>query len=177
VTWQRLLEALLARRLMLAVAEGDTGGVLLEELTAVPGSSAVVLGGVVAYHDDLKRQVLGVEPALLERHGAVSAEAAVAMAQGARRLGSADVGLATTGIAGPGGATPTKPVGLAFVAAVSEGRTVVREHRWSGDRNANRRASAQAAVDLALELLNNLDSPEHMCYSGSQVDRERSGHG
>jgi PncC family amidohydrolase len=174
---RRLLEALQARRLTLAVAEGDTGGVVLEELTAMPGSSAVVLGGVVAYHDDLKRQVLGVEPALLERHGAVSAEVAEAMAHGARRLGNADIGLATTGIAGPGGATPTKPVGLAFVAAVSEGRTLVREHRWSGDRDANRRASAQAALDLALELLNNIDTSEHMCYSGSQADRERSGHG
>jgi PncC family amidohydrolase len=174
---RRLLDALEARRLTLAVAEGDTGGVLLEALTAVPGSSAVVLGGVVAYHDDLKRQVLGVDPAVLERHGAVSAEAAEAMAQGARRVGAADIGLATTGIAGPGGATPFKPVGLAYVAAVSAGRRLVREHRWSGDRDANRRASAQAALDLALELLNTIDTPEHMCYSGTQVDRERSGHG
>src|ERR1700716_4340028 len=151
---QRVLAALAARRLTLAVAEGDTGGLLMEWLTAVPGSSSVVLGGVVAYHDDLKRQVLGVDSRLLEQYGAVSAEVAEAMAHGIRRLTGADVGLATTGIAGPGGATPTKPLGLAFVAAVSAERTLVPEHRWPGDREANRRASAQAALDLALELIN-----------------------
>jgi PncC family amidohydrolase len=148
-----LLEALEARGLTLAVAEGETGGVLLECLTAVPGSSVAVLGGVVAYHDDLKRHVLGVDPRLIERCGAVSGEVAEAMARGVRRLVAADVALATTGIAGPGGATPSKPVGLAFVAAASAARSLVREHRWQGDRAANRRASAAAAVQLALELL------------------------
>jgi PncC family amidohydrolase len=149
----RVLDALAARGLTLAVAEGDTGGVLLEWLTAVPGSSGVVLGGVVAYHDDLKRQLLGVESGILERHGAVSAEAVEAMASGVRRLSGADVGLATTGIAGPGGATPSKPVGLAFVAAVDAERTMVREHRWQGERGSNRQASAQAALRLTLEML------------------------
>jgi PncC family amidohydrolase len=150
---QRVLDALAARRLTLAIAEGDTGGLLLEWLTAVPGSSAVVLGGVVAYHDDLKRSVLGVEAGLLERHGAVSAEAAAAMAGGVRQLAGADLGLATTGIAGPGGATPTKPVGLAFVAGVDAERTLVREHRWQGERTSNRQASARAALRLTLEML------------------------
>jgi PncC family amidohydrolase len=108
---------------------------------------------VVAYHDDLKRQLLGVESGILERHGAVSAEAVEAMASGVRRLSGADVGLATTGIAGPGGATPSKPVGLAFVAAVDAERTMVREHRWQGERGSNRQASAQAALRLTLEML------------------------
>ena len=148
-----VLEALAKRRMTVAVAEGDTGGVLLEWLTAVPGSSAVVLGGVVAYHDDLKRQVLGVVPALIEEHGAVSAEAVEAMAHGVRRVAGADLGLATTGIAGPGGATVDKPVGLAYVAAVDAERALVREHRWHGDRTSNRQASAAAALRLALELL------------------------
>jgi nicotinamide mononucleotide (NMN) deamidase PncC len=75
------------------------------------------------------------------------------MAHGIRRVAAADVGLATTGIAGPGGGTPTKPVGLAFVSAVSTAHAVTQEHRWPGDREANRRASAQAAVRAALELL------------------------
>jgi PncC family amidohydrolase len=150
---QRLLDALAARRLRLAVAEGDTGGLLLECLTAVPGSSAVVLGGVVAYHDDLKRQVLGVDASLVQRYGAVSAEVVEAMASGVRRLAGAELGLATTGIAGPGGATATKPVGLSFVAAVCTDKTVVHEHRWQGDRASNRRASVQAALRLVLELL------------------------
>src|SRR5438128_3863173 len=101
-----LLGALSERGLTMAVAEGDTGGVLLEWLTAVPGSSKVVRGGVVAYHDDLKRDVLGVAPRLIEQHGAVSAKVAEAMAHGIRRVAAADVGLATTGIAGPSGGTP-----------------------------------------------------------------------
>ena len=150
---QHVLAALAEHHLTLAVAEGDTGGLLLEWLTAVPGSSAVVLGGVVAYHDDLKRQLLGVDAETLQRYGAVSAEAVEAMASGVRRLVGADLGLATTGIAGPGGATPSKPVGLAFVAAVSAERTLVREHRWQGERASNRQSSAQAALRLTLEML------------------------
>jgi PncC family amidohydrolase len=150
---QRVLDVLADRDLTLAVAEGDTGGLLLGALTAVPGSSQVVLGGVVAYHDDLKRRLLGVAPRVLEEHGSVSAEAAEAMARGIRELTGADLGLAATGIAGPSGATPTKPVGLAYVAAVSAQHALVREHRWSGDRHTNRQASADAALQLALELL------------------------
>jgi PncC family amidohydrolase len=152
-TARQVLEALNARRLTLAVAEGDTGGVLLEWLTAVPGSSAVVRGGVVAYHDDLKRQALGVPSDVLQRRGAVSAEVVEAMASGVRAFAGADIGLATTGIAGPGGATPTKPVGLAFVAVASAERALVREHHWSADRPTNRRASAAAALELAIEFL------------------------
>jgi nicotinamide-nucleotide amidase len=148
-----VLEALAAHQLTLAVAEGDTGGALLATLTAVPGSSRVVLGGVVAYHDDLKRGILGVEPSLIASHGAVSAEAAQAMAAGVRRVSGADVGLATTGIAGPGGATPQKSVGLAFVAAARDDRALVREHHWQGDRASNRCHSAEAALELVLELV------------------------
>src|SRR5919202_4453499 len=150
---QAVLDALGARQLTLAVAEGDTGGLLLQALTAVPGSSAVVRGGVVAYHDDMKREVLGVPPGLLRRHGSVSAEVAEAMARGVRRVGKDDLGLAATGIAGPGGATQLKPVGLAFVAAASAERSLVRAHQWRGGRPAHRAASAEAALQLALELL------------------------
>jgi PncC family amidohydrolase len=150
---EQALKALADQHLTLVVAEGDTGGALLEGLTAVPGSSAVVLGGVVAYHDDLKRGVLGVPPELLQQYGAVSAQVVEAMAAGARRLVNADIGVATTGIAGPGGATATKPVGLAFVAAASAERSLVREHHWHGDRQTNRRASAEAAMQLLVELL------------------------
>lgn len=148
-----VLAALAGRGLTLAVAEGDTGGVLLAALTARPGSSAVVLGGVVAYHDGLKRDVLGVAPELIEAHGAVSAEVARAMADGVRRVSTADLGVATTGIAGPGGGRPGKPVGLVFVAAVDAARTLVRSYMWSGDRDTNRTASAAAACRLILELL------------------------
>src|SRR5260370_21592933 len=102
---RHMIELLAEQHLTVAVAEGDTGGVLLEWLTAVPGSSAVVRGGVVAYHDDLKRGLLGVEPGLLRQHGAVSAAAVEAMARGGRQLVGADVGLATTRIARPSGGT------------------------------------------------------------------------
>src|SRR5260370_19546377 len=145
---EQALTALAAKLLTLAVAEGDTGGALLDGLTASPGSSAVVLGGVVAYHDDLKRTILGVAADLLQRCGAVSAEVADAMAHGIRHLTGADIGVATTGIAGPGGATPEKPVGLAFVAAASAEGSLVREHRWHGDRHTNRRASAAPSLRL-----------------------------
>ena len=160
---EQVLKALADRHLTLAVAEGDTGGVLLDGLTAVPGSSAVVLGGVVAYHDDLKRTLLGVAPELLQRCGSVSAEVADAMAHGIRRVSGADIGVATTGIAGPGGATPLKPVGLAFVAAASAEVSLVREHQWQGDRHTNRRASAHAAAQLVLELINS--TPSNKCAS------------
>jgi PncC family amidohydrolase len=148
-----VLRTLATRRLTLAVAEGDTGGLLIERLTSVGGSSAVVLGGVVAYHDSLKQSVLGVSAELLRERGAVSAEVAEAMALGVRRIAGADVGVATTGIAGPSGGTPTKPVGLACIAAVAEGESLVRTYHWAGDRERNRAASAEAAFALVLELL------------------------
>jgi PncC family amidohydrolase len=153
VTASSLLEALRRAHVRIAVAEGDSGGVLLAELTAVPGSSAAVIGGVVAYADSLKTDVLGVPPEVILEHGSVSAECAVAMAAGAARLCGAEVGLATTGIAGPGGARPGKPVGLAYVAACRGERSLVRRYQWSGERDTNRHQSADAALQLALELL------------------------
>jgi PncC family amidohydrolase len=142
----------------LAVAESDTGGLLLEQLTAVPGSSAVVIGGVVAYADTLKVATLGVPLETLRDHGAVSAETAEAMAVGVRRLAGTSLGVATTGIAGPGGATATKPVGLAYVALASAEGVVVREYHWHGDRAANRAASAAAAADLLrASIVSNLE--------------------
>ena len=150
---EQLLDVLRARRSTVAVAEGDTGGLLLELLTAVPGSSAVVLGGVVAYHDDLKRSMLGVPGELIGAHGSVSEEAAAAMAQGVRSATGASLGLATTGIAGPGGATATKPVGLAFVAITDGTRTLTRRYAWHGTREENRAQSAEAAIELTLELV------------------------
>jgi PncC family amidohydrolase len=148
-----LLELLKARGLSLAVAEGDTGGLLLASLIAEPGSSAVVIGGVVAYADALKCELLEVPAEVLREHGAVSAVAVEAMARGVRRVAHADVGLATTGIAGPGGATPTKPVGLAFVAVATADGSSVREYHWTGDRAANQHASAAAALALLREIV------------------------
>ena len=150
---QDLVHALAARKLTLAVAEGDTGGLLVEQLTAVAGSSAVVIGGVVAYADSLKLGLLNVPPSVLRDHGAVSAAAAEAMAVGVRRVADTSIGLATTGIAGPGGATPSKPVGLAYVAVATAEGVAVREFHWQGDRAANRAASVAAAADLLREIV------------------------
>jgi len=153
VTADRLLDALRERGLTLAIAEGDTGGLVLERLTAVPGSSAVVLGGVVAYHDSLKQSLLAVSSDVLRAHGAVSQQTAEAMARGVVHATGANVGIAATGIAGPGGATLTKPVGLTWLAVADAQRTRSRQHQWQGDRAHNRNASANALIDLALEFL------------------------
>jgi PncC family amidohydrolase len=153
LTAAQLLDALRARQLTIAVAEGDTGGVVLGLLTAVPGSSAVVLGGVVAYHDDLKQTLLGVPTELFVAHGSVSQQVAEAMAHGILRATGARVGAAATGIAGPGGATASKPVGLTWLAVTDGQRTVSQQHHWQGDRAENRTASAQALFDFALEFV------------------------
>jgi nicotinamide-nucleotide amidase len=142
-----------ARGLSLATAESCTGGLVAARLTSVPGSSDVFVGGLVAYSDEVKREQLGVEPELLERCGAVSAEVGEAMAAGARaRLGS-DVAVSVTGVAGPGGGTPEKPVGLVFLHA--EGPEGARGVRFDlpGDRAAIRGRSAVAALHLVRRLL------------------------
>ena len=140
------------RGLTLAVAESSTGGLLGHLITEVPGSSAVFLGGVIAYHNRLKEQ-LGVSRETLEREGAVSGAAAGAMAEGARRRTGADIGLAVTGIAGPGGGTETKPVGLTYVALDADGTALNERHVFQGDRSANKAAAAQAALALLLRYL------------------------
>lgn len=137
----------------LATAESCTGGLLGERITAIGGSSAVYVGGVVAYANEVKGGVLEVSPDILERHGAVSEEVARAMARGvAERLG-VSAAMAVTGVAGPGGGTPDKPVGTVYVAArLGDADRVVRLG-LSGDRDAVRRRSAQAALDLLRGLL------------------------
>jgi PncC family amidohydrolase len=158
-----VLEALKRRSLTVAVAEGDTGGLVLEWLTSVPGSSSMVLGGVVAYADRLKAELVLVDPELMRQHGSVSKEVAEAMAVGVRLVTEAGLGIAATGIAGPGGATDTKPVGLAYVAVSDEHGTSVRQHQWYGDRDDNRAASVRALLQLVLEHLENTDNIEQMC--------------
>ncbi len=110
-----------ARGVTIATAESCTGGLVGARLTSVPGSSDAYVGGVVAYSDAVKEGQLGVPRDLLERHGAVSAESAAAMAAGVRAALGADVGAAVTGVAGPGGGTPEKPVGLVFIHVEADG--------------------------------------------------------
>lgn len=136
------------RPLTIATAESCTGGLVADALTDVPGSSGSVLGGLVAYSDQLKHDMLDVPGATLAAHGAVSAQVALAMATGARDRFGADLAVAVTGIAGPGGGTEGKPVGLVYVAVAYPGGADVERHVWGGDRLANKRASAGAALEL-----------------------------
>ncbi len=145
--------ALMQRGWGLAVAESCTGGLLGHLITRVPGSSAYFLGGVIAYANAIKQGLLEVPGEVLESYGAVSAPCAMAMAQGVRRLLGADVALSVTGIAGPSGGTPEKPVGLVYIGLATQTETRVWEHRWTGSRVANQRASALAALAHLLAYL------------------------
>jgi len=148
-----LLEICERKKLMLATVESCTGGLLAGCLTAIPGSSSVVERGYVTYSNRAKIEEVGVDPALLERHGAVSREVAGAMAAGALRHAPVDLAAGITGVAGPGGGTAEKPVGLVFISAAAKGEPpVVRESRFPGDRDAIREASVSVALDMLLEL-------------------------
>ncbi len=146
-------DALVARGETLAVAESCTGGSLGGRITGRPGSSAYFRGGVISYANSVKEDLLGVSAAELERHGAVSAEVAVAMAEGARAACRATYGLSVTGIAGPEGGTPEKPVGLVYLACSGPGGTRVVKERFSGDRAAVRVHSATRGLHLLYECI------------------------
>jgi PncC family amidohydrolase len=148
---ERLQAVCLLRGLRVAFAESCTGGRVGDALTDVAGSSGYVVGGIVAYEDSAKEGLLGVPRATLAAHGAVSAQVAVAMAEGARARLRADLAAAVTGIAGPGGASAAKPVGLAYVAVADSDGSTVRRFTWPGDREANKADSARAALELLLE--------------------------
>jgi PncC family amidohydrolase len=148
---EHLQAVCLRRRLTVALAESCTGGLVAATLTAVPGSSGYVLGGVVSYADEAKRDVLGVDPGLLASHGAVSAQVARAMAVGVRERFGADLAASVTGIAGPDGGSAAKPVGLTYVGVADATGVDVRRFVWPGDRAANRRDSVVAALELLSE--------------------------
>jgi nicotinamide-nucleotide amidase len=139
--------------LTIGAAESCTGGLVAARLTSVPGSSDVFVGGLVAYNDRLKLDGLNVPAEVLERHGAVSAETAAAMAGGARSALGADVGVSVTGVAGPGGGTPQKPVGLVFIHAESPDDSHGVELHLPGSRDAVRRRAAASALHLLRRLL------------------------
>ncbi len=142
-----------AKGLRLAVAESETGGLVAARLTSVPGASDVFVGGVVAYANEVKQAALGVPAELLAAHGAVSAEVAEAMANGARERLGADVAVAVTGVAGPGGGTEEKPVGLVHLHAEGPDGGAARELTFPGDRDSIRARSAVMALHLVRRLL------------------------
>ena len=144
----------------MAVAESCTGGLVGARLSAIPGASEAFLGGVIAYSNAAKIRELQVPEALLETEGAVSEAAARAMAAGAASRFAADAALAVTGIAGPGGGTPAKPVGTVWMAAVADGRAAVQHRLFLGGRPEVRHRSVQAALDLLRRLLLLLEQQE-----------------
>jgi len=139
--------------LNLAVAESCTGGLVGHRITNVPGSSDYYLGGVTAYSNEIKALVLQVRRDTLARHGAVSEQTALEMARNVRRIFRAGAGLAVTGIAGPGGGAPEKPVGLVYVALAAARGDWVERHVWGGDRLQNKAHSADAVLDLLRRYL------------------------
>jgi PncC family amidohydrolase len=140
-----------ARGLRVATVESCTGGLVSHLITEVPGSSTYFVGGFVTYSDALKRETVGVPDEVLAAHGAVSAQVAMAMATGGRERTAADLAVSVTGIAGPDGGSPSKPVGLTYVAVADGSGVAVRRYIWDGDRAENKRRSAAAALELLLE--------------------------
>ncbi|RPF46948.1 competence/damage-inducible protein cinA [Thermodesulfitimonas autotrophica] len=146
---------LAAKGYTIAVAESCTAGMVAARLTDVPGSSAYFMGGIVAYDNKVKEKILGVQTEILRDKGAVSPETAAAMAEGVRRLLCTDTGIGITGIAGPTGGTPEKPVGLVYIAVAVPGQTVVKKYNFPGRRFAVRQGAANAALKMLRDLLEN----------------------
>lgn len=144
-------EALRGRGATIGTAESCTGGLIASTITDIAGSSGYMRGGVVAYDNGVKMGLLGVPEATLIAHGAVSEQTAAAMARGVRALLAVDYALSVTGIAGPGGGTASKPVGLTYIGlAGADDLMIVARYVWDGDRVANKIASVRAALALAL---------------------------
>jgi PncC family amidohydrolase len=148
---QRLGDLLRARSLTLVTAESCTGGLIGHLLTGVSGSSDYYLGGAVTYSNEMKEQLVGVRKETMIEHGAVSEQTALEMAAGARARFGGDIGVSVTGIAGPGGASDTKPVGLTYIGLSTPWGDTVRRFVWDSDRVGNKQLSAEAALELAIE--------------------------
>ncbi len=150
---KRVIDAAVKRGLTVGTAESCTGGLIAATLTNVPGASAALWGGIVSYANEVKRDRLGVDEATLQAKGAVSEEVACQMAAGARSALSVDVAVSVTGIAGPGGAVPGKPVGTVWIGVSSAAGTFARLHHFDGDRSSVRAQTVDAALGLMLEAL------------------------
>lgn len=152
-----ILDRCRALHLTIAVAESCTGGLLGARLTSIPGSSDVVFGGVIAYANEVKRDLLGVDQKLIDAHGAVSEEVVRQMAEGARDRLHASIGIGITGVAGPGGGTPEKPVGTVWIGLAQRDGTRALQLRLIGDRDEIRRRATQSALELVRRTLSERD--------------------
>jgi PncC family amidohydrolase len=148
---KEILTVFTSKSLRLSTAESCTGGLISHRLSNVPGSSAYLLGGVVAYSNSAKVSLLGVRPDDLDRHGAVSEPVARAMAEGANAAFGSTVGVGVTGIAGPDGGTPEKPVGLVYVSVASPSGTIVAKCHFSGSRESIKEQTTEKAMMMVLE--------------------------
>ncbi|MCX5665763.1 MAG: CinA family protein [Candidatus Omnitrophica bacterium] len=136
------------RQITLAVAESCTGGLISSRITDISGSSKYFKMGVVAYSNEIKKNLLGVSPKSLQKHGAVSKEVALEMAKGVRLLANTDIGIGVTGIAGPTGGTKSKPVGLIYIALVTDKKKIAKKFKFKGSRKDIKLQASQAARDL-----------------------------
>lgn len=149
----REYQAKKGKLLTISTAESATGGRIADRLTDVPGSSDYFKGSAVAYSNEAKINLLGVKRETLEKEGAVSPEAAMEMAQGGRRLLSTDICISTTGIAGPSGASPQKPLGLFYIGLAAGDKSLSQKHTFSGNREENKKDAAEAALSLLKQHL------------------------
>lgn len=150
---EKIVKELQKRAFTITTAESCTGGLLAGRILNVPGASEIYNEGHITYSNESKERLLGVSHETLEKYGAVSIQTAKEMAEGAAKAANANVGLSTTGIAGPGGGTPEKPVGLIYVGCYIEGETYVKECRFQGNREENRSAAVEAALELVWDKL------------------------
>lgn len=154
---RELIKLLIDKKLTIATAESCTGGMIAKMLTDVAGASACFGLGVVSYSNEAKTSVLGVPSELIEEHGAVSREVALAMSQGIRRVSRADIALSVTGISGPSGGTKEKPVGLVYISLCAQDRHICEQQHFSGTRDEIRRQTADRAIGMATEYIESAD--------------------
>ncbi|MDR1371453.1 MAG: CinA family protein [Dysgonamonadaceae bacterium] len=152
----KLAQILLKKKLTLGTAESCTGGRMAGLITSVPGSSAYFNGGIVSYSNEIKHSLLGVSQSDLDSYGAVSEQVVVQMSKGARQALKSDCAIATSGIAGPDGGTPDKPVGTVWIAVSYKETTAARRFQFSGNREENMLSSANSGINMLLDLVSEI---------------------
>jgi nicotinamide-nucleotide amidase len=153
-TLEKISNYLIIRNLTIATAESCTGGLIAHTLTNISGSSAYFDRGLITYSNKAKTELLGINEDTLNEFGAVSQKVAEAMAKGVRIKSNVDIGIATTGIAGPTGGTTYKPVGLVYISISSDNKTIVKKFQFSGNRLENKESTCNAALKMLLDILN-----------------------